>query len=696
MKIHAIGNSHVNIFTGTDIVGIYNDKIPLFKTYQIGPTIAYNFFEHHYPTVLEYLSDFNEFNKETDYVSLIVGEVDCRWHLLKQAEIQKKPIESIVKECVDRFFRCYLDLQEKGYNVISWGSHPSTVSGHNNNLSCPVYGNCLQRNKITKMWNAYIKEKSDDHNIKFLSLFDHLIKDDGMTDMQYMLDYCHLKSTKVLPFLYKELRNIDLLPKEMAFTFGIITDGTNDDNLKKIIESIKSQYIPQYEIIVVGNTNINTPDIINILFDETQKYAWITRKKNLITQNAKYENIVYMHDYIKLDNNWYSGWLKYGDQFYACMNKIENFDGTRYRDWTLLPSSFPDITNNLLIPYTETRLSKYMYFSGAYWVAKKSVMVEFPLDESRSWGDGEDVTWSKQFTQKYNFEMNAHSKVIMLKYKNPVFNIMSDDMYKYIILPTMMKNIDLQKGPKEYHVFSNFCKEAAENDHIFKTFKQDPRFTNMLEHVSYNQGIKYLEKLISEYDDLINKINWNEIQQNDTIGEPAKYDFAHHLSKYVILKHYVFSPSTLRYLILGLDILKHISKYNKTINIVEIGGGYGAQANILNILSSLFDIKINQYTILDTEYLNILQSKYLKSNNIACTTIRDFLPSTSIDLVISNYYLASQPFEYKEMYIPILKQSSHGFFIWNTSDKVPIINKQYFNCSQEIPQTGLINKCITF
>ena len=33
-----------------------------------------------------------------------------------------------------------------------------------------------------------------------------------------------------------------------------------------------------------------------------------SKKKNIITQNAKYENIVYMHDYIVLDNNWYKGY----------------------------------------------------------------------------------------------------------------------------------------------------------------------------------------------------------------------------------------------------------------------------------------------------------------------------------------------------------------------------------------------------
>ena len=58
-----------------------------------------------------------------------------------------------------------------------------------------------------------------------------------------------------------------------------------------------------------------------------------------------------------------------------------------------------------------------MYFSGAYWVSKKHVMEEFPLDERLSWGESEDVTWSMQVRQKYKFSVNPNSVVQLLKHK---------------------------------------------------------------------------------------------------------------------------------------------------------------------------------------------------------------------------------------------------------------------------------------
>jgi hypothetical protein len=64
-----------------------------------------------------------------------------------------------------------------------------------------------------------------------------------------------------------------------------------------------------------------------------------------------------------------------------------------------------------------------MYFSGAYWVSKKNVMIEFPLNDELVWGEGEDVIWSIAVRENYEFKMNKYSKVKLLKYKDPIYNI---------------------------------------------------------------------------------------------------------------------------------------------------------------------------------------------------------------------------------------------------------------------------------
>jgi hypothetical protein len=109
------------------------------------------------------------------------------------------------------------------------------------------------------------------------------------------------------------------------------------------------------------------------------------------------------------------------------MDKIINLNGERFRDWCIWPHNNNKMDNfigrDCLIPYDIIHLSKYMYISGSYWIAKKNVMLEFPLNENLTWGEGEDVLWSKQVREKYEFTMNTNSSVkIMKKNKDRVFD----------------------------------------------------------------------------------------------------------------------------------------------------------------------------------------------------------------------------------------------------------------------------------
>lgn len=223
----------------------------------------------------------------------------------------------------------------------------------------------------------------------------------------------------------------------MNFTFGIITSKESNQWVPQMIESIKKQNIPNYEIIIVGESGVeDDAHIKNIPFDESIKAKWITKKKNLITQNAKYDNIVYTHDYHIFDDNWYQGYLAHGDDFKVCLNVIYNNDGSRYRDWTWWDWNSLMLPNcEHLLPYNETRCSRWMYVNGSYWVAKKHVMEEYPLDENLVHMQQEDVAWSKEVTKSYNFTFNINSSIRMLKYHDAYWKIMTDSTYHNILQP---------------------------------------------------------------------------------------------------------------------------------------------------------------------------------------------------------------------------------------------------------------------
>ena len=255
----------------------------------------------------------------------------------------------------------------------------------------------------------------------------------------------------------------------MNFTFGIITGGYPGsgwrDEMMCIIDSIRRQNIPNYEIIIVGGQYINEgrfsdimhvkSDIKYISFNDMEvikntfsdipyfwgkdeksggiEPAWKTKKKNLITENAKYENIVFLHDYLCLTEGWYEGFLKFGNDWDVCMTKIKNIWGQRYRDW--VSWDCPKYGRRILIPYEDNspETIKHTFIIGGYWVAKKSLMEKEPLNEDivvsgmiydkekkkfvnkENWFD--DVEWSLRIREKYKYVLNPYSVVKHIRVK---------------------------------------------------------------------------------------------------------------------------------------------------------------------------------------------------------------------------------------------------------------------------------------
>lgn len=234
----------------------------------------------------------------------------------------------------------------------------------------------------------------------------------------------------------------------MSFTFGIITTGDGPQYEKytdQVIQSILSQGIPEdnYEIIVVGGAPRS--NVKHISFDDSNHLAWVTRKKNIITENSTKEYIVFLYDYISLEPGWYtfiSDHLLSHGPFDVGITRVENKDGSRYIDWVLDESacsgslwtekkhhtkydrgaivSFYRKEWECLLPYDlpdkvleYTRY--YQYLPGIYWIARKSVMKEYPLNESLNLEEGEDILWSQEVREKYPFTFISGAKVKLLK-----------------------------------------------------------------------------------------------------------------------------------------------------------------------------------------------------------------------------------------------------------------------------------------
>lgn len=169
------------------------------------------------------------------------------------------------------------------------------------------------------------------------------------------------------------------------WSFGIISNGQRDENVDRIIGAINAQGIPKLQIMVCGKyANKNGYEIDYLPFSKKDEQGWITRKKNLIMEKAKYENVMVLHDRIFPSKNWYAGMKKYGNCFDALSCVLLNEKtGKREGDWI---ANIPGVLGHL--DYSDWDERAVM--NGAYVILKKSAWGKAPWNEHLFWNEAED------------------------------------------------------------------------------------------------------------------------------------------------------------------------------------------------------------------------------------------------------------------------------------------------------------------
>lgn len=235
--IYCIGDSHVSFFSGQDLIqpcwpDESSNLLPPFEVFRLGPVLAYNLIKPDATTrgrerlfeVLWHLPcnrrlrrlahelgrlgltpkgrerisrffsglPYNRFFRRNPKVLLCFGEIDCRAHLLKQAEAQNRATGDVIAECVERYFAVILEVKKLGYEIIVWNAIPSTPYETSAGLEFPTYGNCKERNEVTRLFNNMLSNKCSTHGFKFVSVFDELVDHHGITQGEYLFDGFHL------------------------------------------------------------------------------------------------------------------------------------------------------------------------------------------------------------------------------------------------------------------------------------------------------------------------------------------------------------------------------------------------------------------------------------------------------------------------------------------------------------------------
>lgn len=201
---------------------------------------------------------------------------------------------------------------------------------------------------------------------------------------------------------------------DIQWTFGIVTGYQDKNRITEIINNILSLQIPEYEILIIGGNRddySHSSEFVRFIdFNESVKPLWITRKKNLLCQESKYENVVLMHDYHVFDSDWYENFKAFGTDWDICSCPQYLITGARNpMDWSLWDK--PGHGRAWALNYDDWSQTQYMYISGGFFIVKKHVMLEEPLDESLGWNEEEDVEWSLRVRNKYVMKCNGKSIV---------------------------------------------------------------------------------------------------------------------------------------------------------------------------------------------------------------------------------------------------------------------------------------------
>lgn len=199
----------------------------------------------------------------------------------------------------------------------------------------------------------------------------------------------------------------------------------------------------------------------------------------------------------------------------------------------------------------------------------------------------------------------------------------------------------------DYTDFLNVYREALVNEDAFNNFRYSlNKYTTLIEHVSYDNGLLYMQETLPEVLDKIDKF-----ATNDNIGNPKMW-------YYEVLDRMI-STTTLKYMKVLSDLIIHFGSLDD-MDIVEIGIGYGGQCKLIHDM-----FKPKSYTLVDLPEVDAFTRKYLKEFDISPRGC----DAKEYDLCISNYAFSEIPREWQDKYNKeIIQHSKRGYMTCNFTE----------------------------
>jgi GT2 family glycosyltransferase len=178
-----------------------------------------------------------------------------------------------------------------------------------------------------------------------------------------------------------------------GWTFGVLTTGTRLANVERFVDSITAFCPEPHEILIVSPVGLGDlerrPHVRVLRFTEHDARGWITRKKNLICEAARFSDILVCHDRFMLTPDFCRAFDAWGYGYGLAAPRVRLADGSRALDWAVVSSQNHVWSAGGLLDYRA--YSQYAYNPGGATIIRRAFWQDFPWNENLFWNEHEDV-----------------------------------------------------------------------------------------------------------------------------------------------------------------------------------------------------------------------------------------------------------------------------------------------------------------
>jgi hypothetical protein len=210
---------------------------------------------------------------------------------------------------------------------------------------------------------------------------------------------------------FRKTRETALAPTidDCGWTFGILTSGPSPQ-AARMAAAILDLDLPNVEIIFCGPRPVgapNDPRVSAIDLERPEPRGWITRKKNLIADRARYDNLCVLHDRFVITPDWAEALDEYG-QCYSFLTfpqvyyaGVDRQFPLRYPDYQLLAQQHGIEGSLETAVYDAHRVfcpdyddfSETSFCSGGLYLARRSLWNLVRQDEALDHSEWEDISF---------------------------------------------------------------------------------------------------------------------------------------------------------------------------------------------------------------------------------------------------------------------------------------------------------------